>query len=240
MNKKEYSTKEIIFGLRSESQRLKSKLEDSISLLTYDNELYRIEPFIDKKNKLYLNATLRKEKISYLKSLKYLAMKTKSISTPIDEYKGHYEILWPDGFPARISSEHKDEFTKLIDEILTSTKENMFDNKSQYRLENITYTPSIIDIKSASNNIFPYECIYQTQDDTLTFKSEYEDISKRLIRRILESTYNEDLLTSKAKKLIEESTTSTLDTSIIDSKDKKESTYIIDELPNRLVLSLKK
>ena len=67
MVKKEYSTKEILLGLREESKRVKSELDKATSMLIYDKSTYKIESLIDRANRLYFNAVLNSKDISYLK-----------------------------------------------------------------------------------------------------------------------------------------------------------------------------
>ncbi|UKI57903.1 MAG: hypothetical protein L6V81_11730 [Clostridium sp.] len=105
------------------------------------------------------------------------------------KYKGEYELLWPDGFPVRIDERKKEEFTKVLDTLLRSTSERMFEDTSQYRLNRMSYLPLTISIDSAVNNIYPYKCIYDGNSDTLSFTSLYEDINPRLIKRILDASY---------------------------------------------------
>ena len=239
MDKKQYSTKEILFGLRSESIRIKNELEKAIDMLDYDRNIYKIQPWIDSRNALYFNATLRK-RILYIKSLRQALTTKFSISTEVGKYQGEYELLWPDGFPARINHSSKEEFTSLIDSILKSTEGKIFEDTPQYRLEKISYTPFVLDMKSAVNNIFPYRCTYRAQDDTVAFSSAYEDVSSRLIRRILDAQYNNDLLTEKGRKIIEDIEVSTKDATISEfNGHKNDEEFTIEELPNRLVLTLK-
>lgn len=240
MDKKQYSTKEILFGLRSESIRIKNELEKAIEMLDYDRDVYKIQPWIDSRNSLYFNASLRK-RITYLKTLRQALTTKFSISTEVGKYHGEYELLWPDGFPARINHSSKEEFTSLINSILKSTEGKVFEDTPHYRLEKASYSPFVLDIKSAVNNIFPYRCTYRTQDDIVTFSSTYEDINPRLIRRILDSQYSSDLLTEKGRKIIEESDIAMKDVSIADfSESRKDTEFIIDEYPNNVSLTFRK
>ena len=87
-----------------------------------------------------------------------------------DRYKGEYELLWPDGFPVRIDERKKEEFTKVLDTLLRSTSERMFEDTSQYRLNRMSYLPLTISIDSAVNNVFPYKCVYDGNRDILLFR----------------------------------------------------------------------
>lgn len=241
MVKKEYSAKEILLGLREESKRVKSELDKATSMLIYDGSIYKMESLIDRENRLYFNAVLRSKDISYLKALRQILKGKCSVSTEVGKYKGEYELLWPDGFPAFIDECKKEEFTKVLDTLLRSTSGSMFEDTSQYRLNRISYSPLIISIDSAVNNVFPYKCIYDGNSDTLSFTSFYEDINPRLIKRILDASYKSEILSDKAKRLIEENDIAKKDISIVDfSENRKDSEFIINEYPNNVSLTFRK
>lgn len=241
MVKKEYSTKEILLGLREESKRVKSELDKATSMLIYDKSTYKIESLIDRENRLYFNAVLNSKDISYLKALRQILKGKCSVSTEVGKYKGEYELLWPDGFPVRIDERKKEEFTKVLDALLRSTSERMFEDTSQYRLNRMSYLPLTISIDSAVNNVFPYKCVYDGNRDILLFSSLYEDINSRLIKRILDANYKSEILSDKAKKIIEESDIAKKDVSIVDfSESRKDSEFIITEYPNSVSLTFKK
>ena len=241
MVKKEYSTKEILLGLREESKRVKSELDRATSMLIYDRSIYKMESLIDRDNRLYFNAVLNSKDISYLKALRQFLKGKCSVSTEVGKYKGEYELLLPDGFPAFIGEHKKEEFTKVLDSLLTSTNERMFEDTHQYRLNRISYSPLTISIDSAVNNIYPYKCVYDGNRDTLSFTSLYEDINPRLIKRIMDASYKSEILSDKAKRLIEESDITRKDVSIVDfDVDSKDAEFIIDEYPNNVSLTFRK
>lgn len=86
MVKKEYSTKEILLGLREESKRVKSELDKATSMLIYDRSIYEIESLIDRDNRLYFNAVLKSKDISYLKALRQILKGKCSVSTEVGKY----------------------------------------------------------------------------------------------------------------------------------------------------------
>ena len=90
-------------------------------------------------------------------------------------------------------------------------------------------------------NIYPYKCVYDGNRDTLSFTSLYEDINPRLIKRIMDASYKSEILSAKARKLIEESDIAKKDVSIVDfDVDSKDSEFIIDEYPNNVSLTFRK
>ena len=248
MIKKDYSTKEIIFGLREENKRVERKLDKVKSLLTYDDKTFTIIPSIREENKLYLESALKSKDLGFLKVIKYM-LTTKfikeAIVVKVNEHD--YEIVFKDEkngtitFPAHINNENKEEFNNLINMILSQTSIPMLVDKDCYRLDSMSYTPSTIEVDSAVGNIYPYKVIYMTNSDTIRFSSKFEEMTPRIIERILDSSYDSEILTETAKKIIDESEAAKKSISILNYNKLTESEeYGIEELPNRLVLMQKR
>ena len=245
MEKQDYSAKEIIFGLREECKRVKGELDKVKSLLTYDDEIYTITPSIKEENRMHLEAAINIKNLGFLKALRYYLTANYLVSTVIVKTgENDYTIVFSDeergtvSFPAYVTEENRKEFNDLITVILGETKQPMFEKGIEYpRLEEIHYSPSVIEINSAVGNIYPYKVTYMANSDTINFSSEFEEVSPRIIERVLESQYDSSILTEKAKKIIDDSDTSKKDVSILNyHKLTSSEEYTIEELQNRLVL----
>ncbi|MCI7083555.1 MAG: hypothetical protein MR938_02505 [Tenericutes bacterium] len=245
MEKQDYSAKEIIFGLREECKRVKSEIDKLKSLLTYDDKVYTITASINEENKIYLEAALNIKDLGFLKALRYYLTSNCLVNTVVAKTgENDYTIVFSDKergmvtFPAYVTDENRKEFNDLITVILNETKQPMFEKEIEYpRLEEMHYTPSVIEINSAVGNIFPYKVKYMGNSDAIRFSSEFEEVSPRIIERVLEAKYDSSILTEKAKKIIDSSDTSKKGISILNyNKLTSSEEYSIEELPNRLIL----
>lgn len=227
--KEEYTTKEILLGLRDECLRIQAKLNKIDSFLDYDRDKYKIESYLLGDNiESYLLKLCPKNNTIFnrlKKTINYQPMRLSRVSKQIN---GLYGLVDFEDRKVTINLSKRYDFDYLIKEI-ANYNFSILNNKA---VTNLKIMPTLLEM-NIKNNLF---LRYWSIDDTIEFIDCNNNLTSNQINKMLNYTYENTVLSDRLKEIINNNKNSSKQIVLKDGKFKHDESFYLIERPKTFVL----
>lgn len=223
--KDKYSAKEILLGLRDEFLLTQERLNEVDEFLDYDRDKYSIEPYLLGNNTFsYLLKLCPKNRDIFDK----MNLRVARLSRVYKQINGLYGLVDFEDRKVTIKPSKQQEFDYFIRKT-TNYNPNLLNDKI---VTNLKIMPSLLEI-NIENKLF---LIYWSIDDTVEFIDCNNNLTSQQINKILSYTYDDFVLSAKAKEIINNNKNSSKQIVLKEGKFKHRESFSLIERPKTFVL----
>lgn len=223
--KDKYSAKEILLGLRDEFLLIQERLNEVDEFLDYDRDKYNIESYLLGNNtSSYLLKLCPKNRDIFDK----MNLRVARLSRVSKQVNGLYGLVDFEDRKVTIKPSKQQDFDYFIRKI-TNYNLNLLNDKI---VTNLKIMPSLLEMNIKNNSFLRYWSI----DDTVEFIDCNNNLTSQQINKMLSYTYDDVVLSTRAKEIINNNKNSSKKIVLKEGKFKHSESFSLIERPKTFVL----
>lgn len=223
--KDKYSAKEILLGLRDELLLIQERLNEVDEFLDYDRDKYNIESYLLGNNtSSYLLKLCPKNRDIFDK----MNLRVARLSRVSKQVNGLYGLVDFEDRKVTIKPSKQQEFDYFIRKT-TNYNSNLLNDKI---VTNLKIMPSLLEM-NIKNDLF---LRYWSIDDTVEFIDCNNNLTSQQINKMLSYTYDDVVLSTRAKEIINNNKNSSKQIVLKEGKFKHSESFSLIERPKTFVL----
>lgn len=223
--KDKYSAKEILLGLRDEFLLIQERLNEVDEFLDYDRDKYNIESYLLGNNtSSYLLKLCPKNRDIFDK----MNLRVARLPRVSKQVNGLYGLVDFEDRKVTIKPSKQQEFDYFIRKT-TNYNSNLLNDKI---VTNLKIMPSLLEM-NIKNDLF---LRYWSIDDTVEFIDCNNNLTSQQINKMLSYTYDDVVLSTRAKEIINNNKNSSKQIVLKEGKFKHSESFSLIERPKTFVL----